>query len=64
MTLAEELPELLPEWLPKQRWFAAKGRQVRSVAIASSTPLRTDGVPLLDHVLLAASTRAASWSTS
>jgi maltokinase len=53
MTLAEELPELLPEWLPKQRWFAAKGRQVRSVAIASSTPLRTDGEPLLDHVLLA-----------
>jgi maltokinase len=53
MTLAEELPELLPEWLPKQRWFAAKGRQVRSVAIATTTPLRTDGEPLLDHVLLA-----------
>ncbi|MHA6617101.1 maltokinase N-terminal cap-like domain-containing protein [Pseudonocardia sp. DLS-67] len=53
MRLDEELPELLPEWLPKQRWFAAKGRQVRSVAVASSTPLRTDGEPLLDHVLLA-----------
>jgi maltokinase len=53
MTLAEELPELLPEWLPKQRWFAAKGRQVRSVAIAAVTPLRTDGEPLLDHLLLA-----------
>src|SRR5206468_9573806 len=25
MSLDEELPELLPEWLPKQRWFAAKG---------------------------------------
>jgi maltokinase len=53
MTLDEELPELLPEWLPKQRWFAAKGRQVRSVATASVTPLCTDGEPLLDHVLLA-----------
>lgn len=53
MSLDEELPQLLPEWLPKQRWFAAKGRQVRSVAIASATPLRTDGEPLLDHVLLA-----------
>jgi maltokinase len=53
MSFDEELPALLPEWLPKQRWFAAKGRQVRSVAIASSTPLRTEGEPLLDHLLLA-----------
>jgi maltokinase len=53
MNLDEELPQLLPAWLPKQRWFAAKGRRVRSVATASVTPLRTDGEPLLDHVLLA-----------
>jgi maltokinase len=53
MSLAEELPALLPGWLPKQRWFAAKGRQVRSVAIATITPLRTEGEPLLDHVLIA-----------
>jgi maltokinase len=53
MTLAEELPEHLSEWLPKQRWFAAKGRRIRSVAIASTTPLRPEGEPLLDHVLLA-----------
>ncbi|MFC4951212.1 maltokinase N-terminal cap-like domain-containing protein [Pseudonocardia sp. GCM10023141] len=53
MTLVEELPQLLPEWLPQQRWFAAKGRPVRSVAIASSTPLLTEGDPLLDAVLLA-----------
>lgn len=53
MTLAEELPQLLPEWLPRQRWFAAKGRQVRSVAVVSDTPLLTDGDPLLDLVLLA-----------
>jgi maltokinase len=53
LSLDEELPDLLPDWLPKQRWFAAKGRQIRSVAIASSTPLCTDGDPLLDHVLIA-----------
>jgi maltokinase len=53
MRLDEELPELLPEWLPKQRWFAAKGRKVRSVAVAASTPLRAEAEPLLDHVLLA-----------
>jgi maltokinase len=53
MSLGEELPELLREWLPKQRWFAAKGRQIRSVAIAADTPLRPEGEPLLDHVLLA-----------
>ena len=53
MILDEELLALLPTWLPKQRWFAAKGRPVRSVALASVTPLRTDGDPLLDHVLLA-----------
>jgi maltokinase len=53
MRLAEELPDLLPEWLPTQRWFAAKGRRIRSVAVAAVTPLRTDGEPLLDHVLFA-----------
>ncbi|MBN9097422.1 MAG: aminoglycoside phosphotransferase [Pseudonocardia sp.] len=53
MTLAEELPQLLSEWLPQQRWFAAKGRPVRSLTVAESTPLLTDGDPLLDHVLLA-----------
>jgi maltokinase len=53
MSLGEELPELLREWLPKQRWFAAKGRKIRSVAIASTTPLCPEGEPLLDHVLLA-----------
>ena len=53
MTLVEELPQLLSEWLPQQRWFAAKGRPVRSLAVAESTPLLADGDPLLDHVLLA-----------
>jgi maltokinase len=53
MSLDEELRALLPQWLPKQRWFAAKGREVRSVTPASVTPLLTDGEPHLDHVLLA-----------
>jgi maltokinase len=50
--LVEELPALLPEWLTRQRWFAAKGRPVRSLAVAAVTPLIADGDPLLDHVLL------------
>jgi maltokinase len=50
--LVEELPTLLPEWLTHQRWFGAKGRPVRSVAVAAVTPLITEGDPLLDHVLL------------
>lgn len=51
--LTEELPALLTDWLPQQRWFGAKGRRVRSVSLASSTPLITDSDPLLDLVLLA-----------
>jgi len=53
VSLAEELPHLLSDWLPQQRWFAAKGRPVRSVVVAQSTPLLTDSDPLLDQVLLA-----------
>jgi len=50
--LVEELPHLLPTWLPQQRWFAAKGRAVASVAVVAVTPLVGDGDPLLDHVLV------------
>jgi maltokinase len=52
VTLAEELPHLLADWLPQQRWFAAKGRPVRSLSVASCVPLLTDSDPMLDHVLL------------
>jgi maltokinase len=55
VNLVEELPILLPGWLPKQRWFGAKARPIRSVSVASSTPLLTDAEPLLDLVLLAVS---------
>ncbi|NMI02117.1 aminoglycoside phosphotransferase [Pseudonocardia sp. K10HN5] len=53
---SSELADLLPDWLARQRWFAAKGRQVRSVAVAASSPLITgDGGDdlLLDHTVLA-----------
>jgi maltokinase len=53
VSLAEELPTLLPHWLPQQRWFAAKGRPVREVTVATVTPLLTEGEPLLDLVLVA-----------
>jgi maltokinase len=51
--LTAELPALLSEWLPQQRWFGAKGSTVSSVSIAEAAPLITDGDPLLDLVLLA-----------
>ncbi len=51
--LTEELPALLPAWLPQQRWFAAKGRPIGAIRIASSTSLIADGDLLLDLVLVA-----------
>ena len=51
--LSQDLSALLPDWLADQRWFAAKGRPIRSVAVASSTPVLTVGEPLLDHLVLA-----------
>jgi len=51
-SFADELAGLLPEWLVRQRWFGAKGRPVRAVAVAARTPLLTEGEPLLDLVLL------------
>ncbi|MGI5125425.1 maltokinase N-terminal cap-like domain-containing protein [Pseudonocardia sp. CA-107938] len=52
-TLDEALPRLLPDWLPTQRWFAAKGRAITSVSVVAAVPLRTGDAPLLDHVLVA-----------
>ncbi len=51
MTPTDALVGLLPGWLPTQRWFAAKGRTIRSVEVAARTPLH-DGEPSLEHVLV------------
>jgi maltokinase len=41
----------LPEWLPGQRWFAGKDRQVTAVRPVSSTSL-LDGDPMLLHLVV------------
>ena len=54
MTFVEELVPHLPEWLGRQRWFGAKGREVSAVEVAAATSL-TDAEPLLDLLVLAVS---------
>jgi maltokinase len=48
---SDPLAGLLPGWLPTQRWFAAKGRTIRSVEVAARTPLHDDD-PTLEHALV------------
>jgi maltokinase len=43
---------LLPEWLPLQRWFGAKGRAIHDIAIVSDHVL-VDGDPIMRHLLVA-----------
>ncbi len=40
MTRTDPLTKLLPTWLPKQRWFAGKGRPIEAVTPAASATLR------------------------
>jgi len=54
VTFVEELVPHLPEWLGRQRWFGAKGREVSAVEVACATSL-TDAEPLLDLLVLAVS---------
>jgi maltokinase len=51
--LTHELPALLENWLPQQRWFAAKGRPIASVDVRATTALLTEKDPLLDLVIVA-----------
>ena len=51
MSPTDPLAGLLPGWLPTQRWFAAKGRTIRSVGVAARTPLNDDA-PALEHTLV------------
>lgn len=52
MSLADELPDLLLNWLPRQRWFDAKERQISRVSIDATTTLLT-GDPEADLTILA-----------
>jgi maltokinase len=43
--------DLLTEWLPQQRWFAGKGRDLDEISIVSDTELIM-GDPALHHVIV------------
>ena len=45
------MSDLLPDWMPQQRWFGAKGRRIESVDIATDR-LIVDGDPALRHLLV------------
>ena len=46
-----ELLDLLPDWLPHQRWFGAKGREIHAVSIVDDRAI-VDGDPGCRHVLV------------
>lgn len=49
--LAAEVAAALPEWLPSQRWFGGKDREIDSVSPVSWTTLLDDD-PLLLHLIV------------
>ncbi|MCW2920090.1 MAG: aminoglycoside phosphotransferase [Actinomycetia bacterium] len=51
MRLPGRLEQSLANWLPRQRWFAGKGREVSQVEILTDTELLA-GDPGLHHVIL------------
>jgi len=44
--------DALPQWLPQQRWFGAKGREIHGIDIVADR-LLVEGDPSLRHVLVA-----------
>jgi len=44
--------EILAEWLPQQRWFGAKGREIHGVDVVADRVL-VEGNPSLHHLLVA-----------
>ncbi|HEX6469839.1 MAG TPA: phosphotransferase [Streptosporangiaceae bacterium] len=51
MPLHDQLAELLIEWLPRQRWFAGKGRDISAVEFVADTRL-VAGDPGLRHAIV------------
>src|SRR5690606_25413482 len=49
--LAAQVAAALPPWLPSQRWFGGKDREIDSVSPVSWTTL-LDGDPLLLHLIV------------
>lgn len=55
LRLLDSLAPLLHEWLPRQRWFAGKGRPVTAFTLVSATELLPLGAaPGLLHLLVRA----------
>ena len=50
------LPDLLGEWLPKQRWYGGKGRTISTLEPLAVTDLVSDSDRSVRHVLLRVST--------
>jgi maltokinase len=46
-----DLIDLLPEWLPQQRWFGAKGRRIHGISVVADRTIM-EGNPTCRHVLV------------